>query len=139
MSDKAKVINAQVEQQLLDALNGGERTTIVVDLTRRALTLRAKGISVEDIADTEQVEFSTLESWMQSSRRTPTPAEAQAMLDNEAVPLAIENHVHLLRAGNTRATMQTMAGILKPKKKEESKTLILVGVGTGPIGKDPLE
>lgn len=137
--DSPVVINAQVEHQLLDALNGGERTSVVVDLTRRALTLRAKGLSIEEIADTEQVEASTLESWLMSSRRTPTVEEAQKMITEEIVPLATENYVHLLRAGNARATMQTMKDVLKPKKSVPSKTTILVGVGTGPVGRDPLD
>ncbi len=139
MADSSVVINAQVEHQLIEALNGGERTSVVVDLTRRALTLRAKGLSIEEIAETEQVEASTLDAWLQSSRRTPTVEEAKKMIDEEIMPLATENYVHLLRAGNARATMQTMKNVLQPKKQQPSKTLIVVGVGQQPIGRDPLD
>lgn len=137
--DAPTVINAQVEHQLIEALNGGERTSVVVDLTRRALTLRAKGLSIEEIAETEQVEASTLESWLMSSRRTPTVEEAQKMITDEIVPLATENYVHLLRAGNARATMQTMKDVLKPKKEAQKQTKIIVGVGIEPVGRDPLK
>jgi hypothetical protein len=137
--DAPVVINAQVEHQLCEALAGRERSAVVCDLTRRALTLRAKSVSIEDIAKAEQVEASTLDAWLASSRRTPTIEEAQRMLSDEITPLAIENHKHMLLAGDKRATMQTMAGVLKPRKASESKTTILVGVGTGAIGRDPLD
>ncbi len=140
-TDIAVVINAPLQAQLEAALHGGERTPAVNDMTRRALTLRAKGVNDADIATAEQVEVSTLALWMVSSNRMPTAAEAQRMITEEIFPLAIENQKHLLLAGDKRATMETMkqSGAMKPKKKETASLSILVGVGTSPVGNDPLE
>lgn len=139
MSDEAVVIDAKLEAELSSALNGGERTHAVSDMTRRALTLRAKKVSTEDIAKAEQVEVSTLEAWLASSRRAPTAEEAEAMMRDEIRPLAIENTKHLLLAGNPAVTREVMKDVLRPKKTIPSKTTILVGVGTGPVGSDPLK
>lgn len=136
------IIDMAVENALHAAISSAEdaRTPVVMELTRRALTQRARGMSEADIAKAEKVEASTLSAWLASPHRGPTVDEAKLMLDTEIKPLATENLMHLLRAGDKAATRQVVkdSGMMKPPKSSASKVAIMVGVGIAPIGSDPL-
>lgn len=138
----AIVIDQDAQSELHSALIGAGRSAAVVGITRRALTMRANGATNEEIARAEHVEESTLSAWLASPRRVPTPEEAQRMINEEIKPLAIENHLHQLLAGDKRATSQTMkdSGLMRPPKLSgATRVSILVGIGTNPIGSDPIQ
>lgn len=134
------IVDPDAQEALRKALNGDGRTRQVVDLTRRALTLRANGATDDEIAKTERVETSTLTQWMASPRRAPSAEEAQRMITEEIKPLAIENTLHQVLAGDRAATRQAMkdTGVMKPPKATSHNVKIIVGVGQSPIGNDPV-
>lgn len=138
----ATVIDMKAENALHDAVMSLEhaRTPLVMELTQRALTLRARGLSEAEIAASEKVEVSTLALWLSSPHRSPTPDEARAMLETQVKPLAMENLMHMLRAGDKPSTRQVIkdSGVMRPAKHGPAETRILVGVGLSPVGSDPL-
>lgn len=134
-------INHDAESALQAALAGGERTRQVVDITRRALTLRAKGATDPQIAASERVEEETLARWLASPRRAPTVEEANRMISDEIRPLAIENTLHQLLAGDKATTRQAMKDtqVLRPAKDKQKTVSVVVGIGDGPVGIDPAQ
>lgn len=136
------VIDMPLENALYAAISSPEhaRTPEVIALTDRALTMRAKGMSEEEIAKAEKVETSTLASWLACPHRGPTVDEMRAMIENDVKPLTVQNIVHLLRAGDKGTTRQMAkdTGMMKPPKSGPTQTKILVGIGQDPVGRDPV-
>lgn len=81
-----------------------------LQLTQTALSLRASGWSVRDIAAELAVTPSTITGWFTSHRRHVAIEDINAQLDQIAVPLATENLIHGLLAGDKDYTLETLKG-----------------------------
>lgn len=93
-------------------------------LTQIALALRAEGWSVGDIADRLGVTPGTITGWFTQHRRAVTLDEIDVMLDRIAIPLATENLIHGLLAGDKDYTLETLKGrgAFKRHAEGEGKT-----------------
>ena len=79
-------------------------------LTQLALALRVEGASVNEIAAELGVSSVTVTGWFTTHRREISTEKLDAMLDQIAVPLAAENLVHGLLAGDKQYTLETLKG-----------------------------
>ena len=79
-------------------------------LTQIALARRAEGASIQDIARELSVSPHTVTGWFVSHRRDCTGESIDALLDQIAVPLASENLIHGLLAGDKDYTLETLKG-----------------------------
>jgi transcriptional regulator with XRE-family HTH domain len=79
-------------------------------LTQQALALRATGLSTVEVAKALGVSPHTVTGWLTAHRRTLAAGEIDALLDEIAVPLAAENLVHGLIAGDKDYTLETLKG-----------------------------
>lgn len=79
-------------------------------LTQRALAMRVAGHSVNDIANVLSVTPSTVVSWFTQHAREVSLDEIDDKLDRIAVPLATENLIHGLLAGDKDYTLETLKG-----------------------------
>lgn len=79
-------------------------------LTQLALALRAEGASVNEIAAELGVSSVTVTGWFTTHRREISTDKIDAMLDQIAVPLATENLMHGLLAGDKQYTLETLKG-----------------------------
>jgi predicted DNA-binding protein (UPF0251 family) len=78
--------------------------------TQEALALRASGWSVNDIAARLGVSNTTVTHWFTTHRRKVDAARITQKLDQVAVPLAVENLIHGLLAGDKDYTVKTLEG-----------------------------
>jgi hypothetical protein len=72
--------------------------------------LRADGWSVNDIADKYGYASATVVRYLMEFRRTMAPVDVEQELDKLAVPLATENLIHGLLAGDKDYTLETLKG-----------------------------
>lgn len=79
-------------------------------LTQRALALRVAGWEIRDIAHHFGVTPTTITGWFTSHRRHVQIEDVNAQLDQIAVPLATENLIHGLLAGDKDYTLETLKG-----------------------------
>jgi transcriptional regulator with XRE-family HTH domain len=79
-------------------------------LTQVVLALRAQGESVQDIAARLAVSPATITGWLSMHRRDMQVNELDELLDRIAVPLATENLIHGLIAGDKDYTLETLKG-----------------------------
>jgi len=79
-------------------------------LTQLALALRAEGASVNEIAAELGVSSVTVTGWFTTHRREISTDKIDVMLDQIAVPLASENLIHGLLAGDKQYTLETLKG-----------------------------
>ncbi len=79
-------------------------------LTQVALAMRASGEAVPDIAARLGVAASTVIGWFTAHRRAVDLDAIDVMLDRTAVPLATENLIHGLLAGDKDYTLETLKG-----------------------------
>lgn len=93
-----------------------------IKLTQQALDLRASGHSVGEIAASMGIAPSTLTRYFAQFRRDLADGAIDDQLDQIAVPLATENLIHGLLAGDKDYTMETLKGrgVLR-KGKDEGK------------------
>ena len=85
-------------------------------LTQRALALRAEGFSVGEIAADMKISPATVLGWFTKHRRTVEAETIDAQLDEIATPLAVENLIHGLAAGDKDYTIKTLEGRGKFKR-----------------------
>ena len=85
-------------------------------LTQKALALRAQDWTVRDIAAELGVTPATVTGWFSTHRRQVDEHHIDAMLDSIAVPLATENLIHGLIAGDKTYTIKTLEGRGKFRK-----------------------
>lgn len=90
-------------------------------LTQQALALRASGESVNQIAAALAVAPATIVSWFTTHRRDIAPEAIDDLLDQIAVPLAAENLVHGLLAGDKDYTLETLKGRGRLKRHAEGE------------------
>jgi len=88
-------------------------------LTQKALALYTAGFSMNEIAAELGVTTPTITQWFVSHRRTMAEADIDKLLDETAVPLAAENLVHGLLAGDKDYTLETLKGRGKLKRHSE--------------------
>lgn len=81
-----------------------------IRLTQRALALRAEGLSVNAIAQALGVASATVTGWFTRHKRDVEAQAIDDLLDQVAVPLAAENLVHGLLAGDKDYTLETLKG-----------------------------
>lgn len=79
------------------------------DITR-ALALRAAGHTIGEIAEHLGAAPSTITAWFTQYRRDAKAEDIDEMLDRTAMPLAAENLVHGLLAGDKDYTLETLKG-----------------------------
>ena len=87
--------------------------------TQQALALRASGYGVNEIAASMGVSAATITGWFVAHRRAVSLDEIDAMLDAVALPLAAENLVHGLLAGDKDYTLETLKGRGRFRKHSE--------------------
>jgi transposase-like protein len=97
-----------VLQQALDRPH--KRTRRRRQVTQEALALRAQGASLHEIAGAMGVATSTITQWFLAHRREIADGTIDRMLDDTAVPLAAENLIHGLIAGDKDYTLETLKG-----------------------------
>lgn len=90
-------------------------------LTQVALMLRAQEWSVPDIAAKLGVSVATVTGWFATHRREMSTEDIDAMLDSIAVPLATENLIHGLIAGDKDYTIATLSGRGRFRKHSEGE------------------
>lgn len=90
-------------------------------LTQQALALRASGHSINLIAQEMGVPSSTIVRWFTEHRREVSVDQIDDMLDTIAVPLAAENLVHGLLAGDKDYTLETLKGRGRFRKHAEGE------------------
>lgn len=93
-------------------------------LTQAALSLRAEGFSVPEIAEHLQVAPSTVTGWFSIHRRDVAVMDIDRMLEEIAVPLATENLVHGLIAGDKAYTLEVLKGrgrLKRPKEGDDER------------------
>lgn len=88
-------------------------------LTQVALALRVEGWSIADIADRLAVSAATVTGWFSTHRRHVAADHLDALLDEIAVPLATENLIHGLIAGDKDYTLETLKGRGQLKRHTE--------------------
>jgi DNA-binding CsgD family transcriptional regulator len=81
-----------------------------IRLTQQALSLRAQGYSIGEIAESLGAAPSTVMGWFTKHRRQVDEGEIDRLLEETAVPLAAENLVHGLAAGDKDYTLKTLEG-----------------------------
>lgn len=79
-------------------------------LTQIALGLYTEGKSVNEIAAELGVSTATVTGWFTTHRRETSVESIDLMLDQIAVPLAADNLVHGLLAGDKQYTLETLKG-----------------------------
>jgi AcrR family transcriptional regulator len=79
-------------------------------LTQQALALRVQGLSMHEIGRALGVDPGTVTGWFATHRRTLAEGAIDAMLDEIAVPIAAENLVQGLLAGDKDYTLETLKG-----------------------------
>lgn len=77
---------------------------------QEALALRAEGWALTDIAEALEVGVSTVTGWFTKHRRRVAARKVERDLDAIAVPLATENLIHGLLAGDKDYTLETLKG-----------------------------
>lgn len=88
-------------------------------LTQKALALRVQGWDVVDIAAELGVAPQTVTGWFATHRRMVDEQQIDAMLDSIAVPLATDNLIHGLIAGDKDYTLETLKGRGKLRRHAE--------------------
>lgn len=78
--------------------------------TQIALAMRASGLGNNDIARALGVSPATITGWFTTHRRECSAETIDQMLDEIAKPLAIENLIHGLQAGDKDYTLETLKG-----------------------------
>ncbi len=78
--------------------------------TQEALSLYAEGWSIPDIAVKLNVQPTTVTGWFMRHRRAVKVASIDQMLDNIAAPIAAQNLIHGLLAGDKDYTLKTLDG-----------------------------
>lgn len=78
--------------------------------TQEALSLRASGWSMSDIAEALEVSVATVTKWFTEHRHAVKSGRIDRDLDQIAVPLAKENLIHGLLAGDKDYTLETLKG-----------------------------
>ena len=115
-------------------------------LTQRALTMLAAGWDTNDIAAALGVATSTLTTYLTKHKREVTIAEIDDRLDRIAVPLATDNLIHGLLAGDKDYTLKTLEGRGRFRKHADVETKgehvlpaleIRFTIETPPGGADP--
>lgn len=104
--------DAELEAEMQRVL-GGKRSKATARrklFTQKALALRAQGEAVEDIALQLGVSSQTVTQWFSQHRRELDRATIDLELDQIAVPLATENLMHGLLAGDKDYTLETLKG-----------------------------
>jgi hypothetical protein len=112
-------------------------------LTQQILSRLAAGESVIDIADTLDVATSTVTAHVARHRREVEVAQIDGRLDEIAVPLATDNLIHGLIAGDKDYTLETLKGRGKFRRHTEDtgagklelpvlRIAIEVNTGAGP-------
>jgi transcriptional regulator with XRE-family HTH domain len=115
--------------------------------TQEALSLRAQGWSMADIAEALDVGVSTILGWFTKHRRKVDLAKVTRELDAIAVPLAVENLTHGLLAGDKDYTLETLKGRGLFRRHVEDKSEVthdlpplvirFEGAPTGPLDAAP--
>lgn len=78
--------------------------------TQLALSMRAQGLGNNEIARRFGVSAATVTGWFTTHRREIAPEAIDELLDQIAKPLAIENLIHGLQAGDKDYTLETLKG-----------------------------
>lgn len=78
--------------------------------TQEALALIAEGWSITDIAFKMNVQPATVTGWIVRHRRIMKVKDIDKMLDGVAAPLAAQNLIHGLLAGDKDYTLKTLEG-----------------------------
>jgi hypothetical protein len=78
--------------------------------TQEALGMIAEGWSITDIAEKMRVQPATVTGWVLRHRRVLKVKQIDALLDGVAAPLAAQNLVHGLLAGDKDYTLKTLEG-----------------------------
>ena len=92
-----------------------------IALTQQALALLACGESITDTAYALGIAPTTLTGYLARHRRDVKVADLEAQLDQTALPLATENLIHGLLAGDKDYTLETLKGRGAFKRHGESK------------------
>jgi len=92
--------------------------------TQKALALYGQGESIIDIAAALGVRPSTITGWMVRHRREIALADIDEQLDRIAVPLATENLIHGLLAGDKDYTLETLKGRGRFRRHVEDKSTL---------------
>jgi hypothetical protein len=79
-------------------------------LIQEALALRAQGFAVPEIAESLRVAPPTVVGWFAKHRRQLADTAVDDALEQTAVPLATENLIHGLLAGDKDYTLETLKG-----------------------------
>lgn len=79
-------------------------------LTQRALALFAAGETIQDIAGIMDVAVGTVTGWITRHKREIAIGDIDEMLDKTAVPLAVDNLLHGLQAGDKDYTLEVLKG-----------------------------
>lgn len=95
-------------------------------LTQKALALFTAGHSMNEIAAELGVTTPTVTQWFVQHRRLVAEGSIDQMLDETAVPLAAENLVHGLLAGDKDYTIETLKGRGKLKRHSEGEGKLAV-------------
>lgn len=90
-----------------------------IRLTQRALALRTDGYDSNEIAEALGVSPATVVGWFSTHRRDVASLDLDRQLDEIAVPLATENLIHGLIAGDKDYTLETLKGRGKLRKTVE--------------------
>lgn len=93
-------------------------------LTQSALALRAEGFSIPEIAEHLHVAPGTVTGWLSMHRRDMQVMDVDRMLEEIAVPLAVENLIHGLVAGDKAYTLDTLKGrgrLKRPKEGDDER------------------
>jgi len=101
-------IPAPPKQTRVPATRAGSRKTL--RLTQQALALRVQGLSMLEIGQALGVAPSTVTGWFATHRRQVASGAIETMLDEIAVPIAAENLVQGLLAGDKDYTLETLKG-----------------------------
>lgn len=91
-----------------------------IRLTQQALSLKASGYSSNEIAEHLGVNPGTIVGWFATHRRDVQALDLDRQLDEIAVPLATENLIHGLIAGDKDYTLETLKGRGKLKKTQDA-------------------
>lgn len=89
---------------------------------QKALALRASGHTIGEIAEEIGAAPSTITRWFTEYRRKESHEQIDEMLDKTALPLAAENLVHGLLAGDKDYTLETLKGRGRLKHHAAVKT-----------------
>lgn len=93
---------------LREVTNDSERDWQAV--AAHAIAKRIAGYTVREIADDLHVSRDTVEQWFLEARRNAQLLDVGPLLDHVALPLAVDNLIDGLRAGNEEFTLKTLGG-----------------------------